>query len=162
MRESDTINPEEKVTLPHDKFAICISRSQCSGGVTFAHKLGEKLGIPVYDDNIFDYAAKDHNIRSDLFVKNEDNTDFSVPIIYGAEYASSGAMITYTDNFLSNKNIHSMQSETILRLAADSSAIFLGHTADFVLRNHPNLLTVYISEPMPIRIKPPERLRRGQ
>ena len=86
MRESDTINPEEKVILPSDKFAICISRSQCSGGVTFAHLLGDKLGIPVYDDNIFDLSAKDHNIRRDLFVKNEDNTDLSVPIIYGAEY----------------------------------------------------------------------------
>lgn len=161
MRESDAINPEQKVMLPSDKFAICISRSQCSGGVTFAHLLGDKLGIPVYDDNIFDLSAKDHNIRRDLFVKNEDNTDFSVPIIYGAEYASSGAMITYTDNFLSNKNIHSMQSETILRLAAESSAIFLGHTADFVLRNHPNLLKLYISEPMAIRIKNLQRDYEG-
>ena len=54
-----------------------------------------------------------------------------------------------------------MQSETILRLAADSSAIFLGHTADYVLRNHPNLLTVYISEPMPIRIKNLQRDYEG-
>ena len=127
MKESDKIHQDEELALPSDKFAICISRSQCSGGVTFAHRLGEKLSVPVYEDNIFDLAAKDHNIRRDLFVQNEDNTDFSVPIFYGAEYASSGSMITYSDNFLSNKNIHSMQAETILRLARESSAIFLGH-----------------------------------
>ena len=125
MKESDKIHQDEELALPRDKFAICISRSQCSGGVTFAHRLGEKLGVPVYEDNIFDLAAKDHNIRKDLFVQNEDNTDFSVPIFYGSEYASSGSMITYSDNFLSNKNIHSMQAETILRLARESSAIFL-------------------------------------
>lgn len=161
MKESDRIHQDEELALPRDKFAICISRSQCSGGVTFAHRLGEKLGVPVYEDNIFDLAAKDHNIRKDLFVQNEDNTDFSVPIFYGSEYASSGSMITYSDNFLSNKNIHSMQAETILRLARVSSAIFLGHTADFTLRNHPNLLTIYISEPMEIRVKNLQRDYEG-
>lgn len=152
---------ETKYTHPSDKFVICISRSQCSGGVTFAHLLGEKLGVPVYDDNIFDIAAKDHNIRKDLFMKNEDNTDFSVPIFYGAEYASSGSMITYTDNFLSNKNIYSMQAETIVRLASEQSAVFVGHTADFILRDHPNLLTIYISEPMDQRIRNLQRDYEG-
>lgn len=153
MNKSISHSEETEIALPSDKFAICISRSQCSGGVTFAHHLGEVLGVPVYDDCIFDLAAKDHNIRRDLFMKNEDNTDFTVPIFYGAEYASSGSMITYTDNFLSNKNIHSMQAETIVRLAREGSAIFVGHTADFTLRDHPNLLTLYISEPMEVRVK---------
>lgn len=153
MNTSHNSSEEPKTSLPSDKFALCISRSQCSGGVTFAHHLGEVLGVPVYDDCIFDLAAKDHNIRRDLFMKNEDNTDFTVPIFYGAEYASSGSMITYTDNFLSNKNIYAMQAETILRLASESSAIFVGHTADFTLRDHPNLLTLYISEPMDVRVK---------
>lgn len=143
---------ESPIVLSPKYFAICILRSQCSGGVTFARKLADRLGVPLYDDNLFDYSSRDHNIRRDLFVRNEDSTDFSVPIFYGTDY-TSGSMITYTDNFLSNKNIYSMQAETIRRLASRGSAIFLGHTSDFTLRDHPNLLTLYISEPMEVRIR---------
>lgn len=152
MSKSDNQSDSVEITFPDDSFVICISRSQCSGGVTFAHLLAEKLGVPVYDDSLFDFAAKDHNIRQDLFERNEDSTDFSVPIIYGSEY-SSGSMITYTDNYLSNKNIYSMQAETIVSLACKGSAVFVGHTADFTLRDHPHRLSIYISEPMKVRIR---------
>ena len=46
-----------------------------------------------------------------------------------------------------------MQAETIQELARKSSAVFVGRCSDFVLRNHPHLLTIFVSDDQKHRIQ---------
>ena len=40
------------------KMIITIGRQFCSGGSEIGRKLSERLGIPYYDKNLYEYAAK--------------------------------------------------------------------------------------------------------
>lgn len=136
-----------------DKYAICIGRSFGSGGGEFAKKLSDRLGIPMYDKNILDKAAEDANIRRELFERVDECNNFSIPMVYGAGFSVPSSFFVYTDNYLSNENLFRMQAETIQELARKSSAVFVGRCSDFVLRNHPHLLTIFVSDDQEHRIR---------
>ncbi|MDO5035880.1 MAG: cytidylate kinase-like family protein [Porphyromonas sp.] len=136
-----------------DTFAICVGRSYGSGGLSFAHALSKRLGIPLYDKNILDEAAKDSNIRRDLFEKADEHGTFSMPMVYGADYGvAPPSLMVCANNLLSNENLFNIQSDVIRDLAAKHSAIFVGRAADFILKDHPNLFSIFIAENEELRI----------
>jgi cytidylate kinase len=46
-----------------------------------------------------------------------------------------------------------MQSETILKIAEQGSAVIVGRCSDYILRNHENALNVFITAPLEDRMK---------
>lgn len=134
-------------------YAICVGRSFGSGGGEFAKKLSDALGIPIYDKNILDKAAEDANIRRELFERMDESNNFSIPMVYGAGFSVPSSFFVYTDNYLSNENLFRMQAETIQELARKSSAIFVGRCSDFVLRDHPHMLSVFVTEDKERRLR---------
>ncbi len=129
-----------------NNYAICIGRSFGSGGAEFAKALSLRLGIPMYDKNILDQAAADANIRRELFERIDECNNFDIPMIYGAGFTVPSSFFVYTDNYLSNENLFRMQADTIRELAQKSSAIFVGRCSDFVLRDHPHLLSIFVAD----------------
>lgn len=137
-----------------DTYAVCIGRSYGAGGLTFAHKLQQVLGVPLYDKNILDKAAQDSNIRKELFERIDEVNNFSIPVTYGNIFSGPGSLFMFPENnLLSNENLFSVQAETITALAEKGSGIFVGRCSDFILREHPNRLSVFITEDKEIRIQ---------
>lgn len=56
-------------------------------------------------------------------------------------------------HFLSNENLFSVQAETITALAEKGSGIFVGRCSDFILRDHPHRLSIFITEDKEVRIR---------
>ncbi|MDN4753128.1 cytidylate kinase-like family protein [Porphyromonadaceae bacterium W3.11] len=137
----------------HNHFALCIGRSFGSGGLKLAMSLQERLGIKVYEKNILDKAAEDANIRKALFEKADEENKFNMPIVYGAGLGIPNSFFIYTNNYLSNEHLFTMQAETIERLAEQESAIFVGRCADYVLRDHPQLLSIFVADTLESRVK---------
>lgn len=60
------------------------------------------------------------------------------------------------DNYLSldaNKDSIINQAKVIEQIAKEGSAIIVGRSADYILRNNPNLIKVFIYAPMDYKIK---------
>ena len=53
-----------------DHLIIALNREYGSGGKEIAEKLGKRLGIKVYDEDIADLAARRSGIRKDYFEKS--------------------------------------------------------------------------------------------
>lgn len=137
----------------HINYAICIGRSFGSGGLKLGLALQEKLGINLYDKNILDLAAKDANIRKALFEKADEQNKFDMPIVYGAGLGIPNSFFVYTNNYLSNEHLFTKQAETIERIAQKQPAIFVGRCADYVLRHHPHLLSIFVADTLDSRVK---------
>lgn len=140
-------------TIPDNNYAICIGRSFGSGGLKLGMALQERLGIMLYDKNILDLAAEDANIRRTIFEKADEKNRFEMPIVYGAGLGIPNSFFVYTNNYLSNEHLFAKQTETIERLASQNSAIFVGRCADYVLRDHPRMLSIFISDSMERRVE---------
>ncbi len=143
---NDTYNP--------NTFVITIGRSFGSGGGKFACELGRRLGLPVYDEKILAKAAEDSNIREDLLQRIDESNDFSVPIVFNTGGVSMpGSVFLYNDNYLSNENLFNIVSDTIKELAKKGSLILVGRCSDFILRDHPHLLSIFVTENKSLRLE---------
>ena len=137
----------------NNNILISVGRSFGSGGLSFACALRDALGFPVFDKNILDRAANATNIRKEFFEQADESNNISIPYLCSSSFPLSNTFFAYTDNYLSNDSLFVKQSETIRQLAKEGSAIFVGRCSDYVLRDSPNLLTVFITEDPEIRIR---------
>lgn len=121
------------------KKIITISRQFGSGGRTIAKQLGEKLGIPCYDNEFLIEAAKQSGFSED-YIKEE------------SEYAQGGflaATFYLRENGLTNQDkLWAIQRNIILDLAEKGSCIIVGRCADFILKDKEKCLNVFIHASM--------------
>ena len=128
------------------KILISIGRQFGSGGKAVAQILGEKLGIPVYDQEILAEAARESGFSRELFEhSDEKKRSFSLSSLF-----SSNRYGHFNDNFINDADLFRIQSETIRTLAQKGSAVFVGRASDFVLRDF-DCLDVFLTSPLEVR-----------
>lgn len=129
------------------KIIITIGRQFGSGGKGVADALGRKLGIPVYDSELIAKAAQDSGFSADLFVQSDEKRRFfSLSAIFAGNYSD-------TENYMSDKGLFKMQSETIRRIAEQGSAIIVGRCSDYILRDMEGVIDVFLTCPAEERAK---------
>ena len=139
---TQTANPEP--------FIINIGRSLGSGGRAIGHILAKDFDIAYYDREILNLAAKESGFCAEVFERNDEKNRFLRTLGNIIPFIGGGA--TYFDNELSNENLFRIQSEAIRKAAADHSCIFIGRCADYVLRDNPRCVNVFITANMEDRI----------
>lgn len=129
------------------KIIINIGRQFGSGGKDIATAIGKILDIPVYDGELIDRASQDSGFSAELFKRSDEKKSFSFSALF------SGAFIGGTSEYMSGSSLFKMQSETILKIAEQGSAVIVGRCSDYILRNHENTLNVFITAPLEDRMK---------
>lgn len=123
---------------------ITISRQFGSGGREIGAKLAEKLGIPFYDNELITRAAKESGFSVAAFENAEKKATNSLlySIAMGMN-AFGNQDIGFTHLSLDDQ-IYLAQSNVIRKVAAEGPCVIIGRCADYVLRNHPNVVHVFI------------------
>lgn len=141
-----------------EKFVINIGRQLGSGGKEIGEKLAARLGISFYDKELIKLASEESGLCKEFFEKADEKA--SQGIIGGLfgmrfPFISDGAIPYGT--CLSNDALFKIQSDVIRHLADRKSCLFVGRCADYILREHPRSVNIFISASAPSRI---ERLCR--
>lgn len=122
-----------KDTKTTNNLIISISREHGTNGKEIAKLVAKELNIPFYDkEEIKEFAIK-HKLAKANYTEKE---------LY--------------DNYLSldaNKESIINQSTVIKKIAEQGSAVIVGRSADYILRNNPNLIKIFIYAPMDYKIK---------
>lgn len=127
------------------KFYITIGRQKGAGGLEIAKRLSEEFGIPFYDKQLLDIAAKESGLSKEIFA-NIDERRGSKFIsgffsgIMGSLYSEYGTSLG-----ISREELFRIQSECIQHIANRESAIFVGRCADYILRDRNACLNVFIT-----------------
>lgn len=138
-----------------EKFVINIGRQLGSGGREIGAKLAAQLGIEFYDKELIDIASKESGLCKEFFEKADEKATQGFSFGMRFPFINDGA-IPY-NNCLSNDALFKIQSDVIRELANKSSSLFLGRCADYILRDYPRCVNVFISASKESRI---ERLSR--
>ncbi len=113
-------------------FIICISREHGTNGKKIAEEVAKKLNISFYDkEEIKNFAIENH------FLDNLSEKD-----LY--------------DNFLSldvDKDAMINQSKIIREIAKKEDCVIVGRAADYILKDNPRLIKVFLYAPMNYKIK---------
>lgn len=131
-----------------EKIVITIARQYGSGGRTVGEMLAEKLGIHYYDKELLKLASDDSGINEALFV-NADEHLKNTKLFRGSRHAYNGELIPpESDDFTSIDNLFNYQAKAIRHLAETESCVIMGRGSDYVLKDYPNVLSVFVHAPM--------------
>ena len=127
---------------------ITISRQYGSGGREIARKLAEVLNIPFYDNEIIQKAAKKSGYSQEMFAQADLKPTGS--LLYTMSMFSSNAV--GFEMPLSDK-IFLVLSDIIKEVASQGSCVIVGRCADYVLRDNPNVVNIYVHANLKNRIQ---------
>ena len=139
LRPSES-NQSEYVALKPSKkgVIITIAREHGSSGKQIGKIVAEKLQIPFYYKEMMAIAAQESGLHKEFI---EDINANSPPLLHRL-YLNTDAI----------QQAVSAQEKVIKRIAENGSCVIVGRAADYVLRNHEDLVRVFIYAPEEFKI----------
>ena len=131
---------------------ITVGRQYGSGGRYVAKLLSERLGIPFYDKELLVEASKDSGICQEVMENYDEKQEKRGLFSMLGGYQARSEMSMYLDIPL-NHRIFLAQFDTIRRIADEGPCVIVGRCADYVLRDHPNVINIFIKASNEERIR---------
>ena len=129
-----------------DNRVITIARGYGSGGRTIGQMLAKDMGWGFYDKELLQMASDDSGISEGLFAKADENAHRSL-FSRGGDVLDGKVIPPDSGAFTSDENLFRYQAKIIRQLAATENCIIVGRCADYILKDEPNVLRLYIHAP---------------
>ena len=131
-----------------EKKIITISREFGSGGRTIGRMVADALNIPFYDKELVDQIALESGFAPKFVEEHGEHSPGKSALSYAfAAQGVPGVMNGMsTADFLWN-----IQCSVILQLADKGPCVIVGRNADYILKDRPDALHVYIHADMAYR-----------
>ena len=141
------------MVIEMNNVVITIARQYGSGGRTIGEMLAKKLNVHYYDKELMKLASDDSGINEALFV-NADEKVKSTKLFHIAKKEYHGELIPpESDDFTSTDNLFNYQAKIIRDLAKEESCVIIGRCADYILRNRPHCMRIFLHAPAEYRVK---------
>ena len=126
------------------KIIITIARQYGSGGREIGEKVAKLLDIPLYDRELIADAAAKGNLNEELIKNSEESAANS--LLYTLAMGSNvlGTTMQFGYKMPLNDKLFILQSEIVKEYASKGSCVVIGRCADYVLRDEPNILRIFI------------------
>ena len=136
----------------NNKYVITISRQFGSGGRAVGQKLAQKLDIPFYDKELISLAAKESGMNPEVF-KSIDETAANSLL-----YSLSMGMYNFNGPLAMgdlpvNDKLYLLQHQLIKEIATKGPSVVVGRCADYVLKDSPHTINIFIYADMEYRKK---------
>lgn len=133
----------------NSKIIICIGRQLGSGGHDIGRMLALDFQAKYYDRELLNLAAKESGLSEKFLAQNDERKGFFKSLLnIQATHISSSS---YKPNF-SQESLFQFQSDAMMKAADEGSCVFVGRCAEYILRNKPNLVSIFITAPLDFRI----------
>ena len=122
-----------------------------SGGHDIGRMLALDFQAKYYDRELLNLAAKESGFSEKFFEQNDEKKGFLKGLFnMQTSHVSGGSM--YKTNF-SQESLFQFQSDAIQKAAKEGSCVFVGRCADYILRDFPNTVNIFITASMKYRIQ---------
>ena len=124
-----------------EKKIITISREFGSGGRTIGRAVADQLGIPFYDKELVEQVALESGFAPKYIEEHGEHSPGRSILSY--VFAPQG--VTGVMNGLSTADfLWHIQCGVILQLAEKGPCVIVGRNADYILKDHPDVLHAFI------------------
>ncbi len=136
---------------------IVIGRQFGSGGHEIGVKLAEKLGLPLYDKEILAKIAEEQGMTVERLQKMDEslkgNSLLNVGIqAQGFNVFNMGYLFeTDTSSVVSRNQVFEWQTKKVRELAEEGPCVIIGRCADYILRDEPGMVSIFITAPLAAR-----------
>jgi cytidylate kinase len=129
---------------------ICVGRQLGSGGHDIGRMLAMDFNAKYYDRELLNLAAKESGFTEKVFERNDEQRGF-FKSLFNMQGMHIGGSSMYASN-ISQENLFQFQSDAIRKAAEEGNCVFVGRCADYVLRDMPNVVNIFITASMRYRI----------
>lgn len=130
--------------MSQNNFAITIAREYGSGGRLIGQRLAELLSVDFYDKNIITMTAEKSGL-SEEFLRSNDQRRKHTGFFTG--------IITNSKTLPLSDQIYLAQAQVIREAADRGSCVIVGRCADYILRDHPHCIKVFVHAPVEEKVK---------
>lgn len=135
-------------------FAIAITRTCASGGGSYIGKrLAADYNIDIYDRKLLQLAAEDSGINEAIFANADETTRKTLLYRVSRKIYNGEFILPESGNFLSDQNLFLYQAKVLRELLNQESYVCIGRAADFVLKDKPNVLSLFLDAPFDFRVR---------
>lgn len=127
-----------------ERFVVALTRTCGSGGTTISRMLADDFGIDMYDRNLLRLASEDSGINEELFAKADELTKSRLLYRVSKKVYNGEIIPPESNDFVSDQNLFNYQAKILKELAERESYVCVGRACDFVLKDYPNVLKVFI------------------
>lgn len=132
-----------------ENFVVTFARGFGTGGKAIASQLARELGINCYENRILTLASQLSGLDEAVFTavneKIRETSGGFTSFLTGLP--KSRGYITRNENFVSDDKLFEYQCQIIRELADKESCVIVGKAADYVLKDKPNVVSIYIEAP---------------
>ncbi|HIY18566.1 MAG TPA: cytidylate kinase-like family protein [Candidatus Blautia avistercoris] len=123
---------------------ITIARQYGSGGKTIAAMLAKDLGVHCYSTEILRMASEDSGINERLFGMSDEKVRHAGFFRLLKRPYEGELLPPESSDFVSDDNLFNYQAKIIKELAQKESCVIIGRCADYILKDYPNVLSIFI------------------
>ena len=128
-----------------ENIIVTIARQCGSGGREIGEILAQKLGMVYHDKSLINLAAEKSGLNPEILENADEKATPS--FLYSIAVGAIG-MVPFTHGMPYetpiNDKLFVLQSEIIEEEAKKYPCVFVGRCADYILKNHPRLVRVFI------------------
>ena len=128
---------------------INVGRQLGSGGHDIGRMLALDFQAKYYDRELLNLAAKESGLSEKIFEQNDEKKGFFRGLLnIGTPHLGGGA----DKPDLSQESLFQFQSDAIIKAAKEGPCVFVGRCADYILRDFPNTVNIFITASMEYRV----------
>lgn len=132
--------------------AITIGRQFGSGGRDIGRLVADRLGISYYDKELIMKEAQESGISPKLLENADERTPSFLENLFSWNGISTGSVFS-GNTTMTLDNLYMLQSKLIRKIAAEGPCVIVGRSAEYALRKHRPLLSVFIHADIDDRVK---------
>lgn len=129
---------------------IVIGRQYGGGGRRVGRELARRFGIPYYDKELIAEAAERMGMPHALLSEADEKRPSALRSLLSLSF---GVSDQYGLPVLGREGLYEAQSKVIRQIASEGGAVFVGRTADYVLRDHPGMISLFLHAPEEVRVR---------
>lgn len=133
------------------KTIITIGRQFGSGGKEIGIRVAKELGIPFYDKELLQEAAKKSGLCEKIFENFDERPKSLLYSIAMDSYMFALPGTGVGDSL--EQQVYLATFDTIRQIADKGPCVIIGRCADYALADNPDRLSLFIHAPMDVRIK---------
>lgn len=141
----------------YNRTIITIGRQFGSGGREIGETLAKELGVEFYDKELIALAGQRSGIDKSLLDDVDENaTNSMLYSLVAGSYTPPNGFTAFPEESMTDR-LFATQCNVVRELAEKGPCVLVGRCCDYILRDHPHCVKIFIHAPLEARV---ERIMR--
>lgn len=135
------------------KYVVTLGRQFGCGAREIGQLVSKMLGIEYYDKRLLLEAAKVSGVAPAIFEASDEKTPKFFSSLWSFNLGYYSGALFVGDQLVKEDNVYQAQSQVMVDLAKKGPCVIVGRSADYILRNEVQVISIFLHSPMEDRIK---------